>query len=155
LKPTHGLLSRDGIIPLALAFDTAGPMARSVYDVAAVLGVMTGVDASDDATRKSQGRFESNYTTFLKADALKGARIGVARDFLGQDADVDWVMESAFAAMRRRHPGRRALSPLAARREGRVLQRDPPARVHGADCAVPVDARPEISEVAGAADRAR
>jgi amidase len=101
LKPTHGLLSRDGIIPLALAFDTAGPMARSVYDVAAVLGVMTGVDAADEATRKSQGRFETDYTQFLKADALKGARIGVARDFFGQDADVDWVMESALGAMRR------------------------------------------------------
>jgi amidase len=101
LKPTHGLLSRDGIIPLALAFDTAGPMARSVYDVAAVLGVMTGVDQSDEATRKSQGRFETDYTKFLKADALKGARIGVARDFFGQDADVDWVMESALGAMRR------------------------------------------------------
>ena len=101
LKPTHGLLSRDGIIPLALAFDTAGPMARSVYDVAAVLGVMTGVDPADDATRKSEGRFASDYTTFLTADALKGARIGVARDFFGQDPDVDWVMESALAAMRR------------------------------------------------------
>lgn len=101
LKPTHGLLSRDGIIPLALAFDTAGPMARSVYDVAAVLGVMTGVDASDEATRKSERRFETDYTKFLKADALKGARIGVARDFFGHDADVDWVMESALGAMRR------------------------------------------------------
>lgn len=53
LKPTHGLLSRDGIVPRALSFDTAGPMARSVYDVAAALGVMTGIDAADDATRKS------------------------------------------------------------------------------------------------------
>ena len=101
LKPTHGLLSRDGIIPLALTFDTAGPMARSVYDVAAALGVMTGVDSRDPATRKSEGRFETDYTKFLKADALKGARIGVARDFLGQDADVDWVIESALGAIRR------------------------------------------------------
>jgi amidase len=102
LKPTHGLLSRDGIIPLALSFDTAGPMARSVYDVAAVLGVMTGVDSADSATRKSEGHLDSDYTKYLKADALQGARIGVARDFFGQDPDVDWVIESALAAMRRR-----------------------------------------------------
>jgi amidase len=101
LKPTHGLLSRDGIIPLALTFDTAGPMARSVYDVSAVLGVMTGVDSADAATRKSEGRFDTDYTKYLKADALRGARIGVARDFVGQDADVDWVFEAALEAIRR------------------------------------------------------
>jgi len=102
LKPTHGLVSRDGIIPLALSFDTVGPMARSVYDVAAALGVMTGVDdAGDPATKKSEGRFETDYTKYLKADALKGARIGIARDFLGQDGDVDWVIEAALDVMRR------------------------------------------------------
>jgi amidase len=101
LKPTHGLLSRNGIIPLALSFDTGGPMARSVYDVAAALGMMTGVDPADASTKKSDGRFETEYTRFLKADALKGARIGIARDFLGQDADVDWVVDSALVAMRR------------------------------------------------------
>ena len=95
------MLSRDGIIPLALSFDTGGPMARSVYDVAAALGVMTGVDPADAATKKSEGRFETDYTKYLKADALKGARIGIARDFLGQDADVDWVVEAALDAMRR------------------------------------------------------
>jgi amidase len=95
------LLSRDGIIPLALSFDTGGPMARSVYDVAAALGVMTGVDTADAATKKSEGRFEPDYTKHLKADALKGARIGIARDFLGQDPDVDWVVDSALDAMRR------------------------------------------------------
>src|SRR5580658_8826782 len=57
LKPTHGLLSRDGIVPLALSFDTGGPMARSVYDVAAALGVMTGIDTADAATQKSAGKF--------------------------------------------------------------------------------------------------
>ncbi len=79
LKPTHGLLSRDGIIPLALTFDTGGPMARSVYDVAVSLGVMTGVDPADEATKKSAGKFHADYTQFLKADALKGARIGIAK----------------------------------------------------------------------------
>jgi amidase len=100
LKPTHGLMSRDGIIPLALTFDTGGPMARSVRDVAIALGVMTGIDSADPATQKSEGKSFTDYTQFLKADALKGARIGVARDFLGQDAEVDWVVESALSAMR-------------------------------------------------------
>ncbi len=100
LKPTLGLLSRSGIIPLALSFDTGGPMARSVYDVAAALGVMTGVDAADRATVKSGRRVEADYTKYLKPDALKGARIGVARDFLGADPDVDWVVDAALDAMK-------------------------------------------------------
>jgi len=100
LKPTHGLLSRDGIIPLALSFDTGGPMTRTVYDTAAVLGTMTGVDPADPATKKSQGRFAKDYTTFLNADALKGARIGIARDFMKQDEAVDWIVEAALAAMK-------------------------------------------------------
>ena len=101
LKPTHGLLSRSGIIPLSLTFDTGGPMARSVTDVAIALGIMTGVDPSDAATAKSQGKFESDYSKYLKADGLKGARIGIARDFLGGDPDVDWVMDASLDAMRK------------------------------------------------------
>lgn len=100
LKPTHGLVSRDGIIPLALSFDTVGPLARHVSDLAATLGVLTGVDAADPATAKSQGRFETDYTKFLRPDALEGARIGIARDFLGQDQDVDWVVEAALTTLR-------------------------------------------------------
>jgi amidase len=101
LKPTHGLVSRDGIIPLALSLDTGGPMARSVYDISVMLGVMTGVDPADDATKKSAGKFEKDYTKFLKADALKGARIGVARDFLGADPDVDFIFEASLKAMQK------------------------------------------------------
>ena len=101
LKPTNGLLSHDGIIPLALTFDTGGPLSRHVYDLAAVLGVMTGIDPSDDWTKKSEGKFETDYTKALKVDALKGARIGVGRDFLGADGDVDWVVEAALDAMKR------------------------------------------------------
>ena len=100
LKPTHGLLSRDGIVPLALSFDMAGPMARSVFDVAVMLGAMTGTDPADPATQKSEGRAHSDYVRFLDAQALQGARIGIGRDFLGQDTEVDWVIESALAAMR-------------------------------------------------------
>ena len=100
LKPTMGLLSRDGIIPLALSFDTAGPMARSVYDVAAALGVMAGVDPADAATSRSEGRWHADYTQFLDENALDGARIGVARDFMQSDQEVDWIIEAALEAMR-------------------------------------------------------
>ena len=101
LKPTHGLISRDGIVPLALTFDTAGPFARNVHDVAVALGVLAGVDRADGATRKSEGHVETDYTKYLKRDALKGARIGVVRDFTGQDPDVDWAVDAGLAAMRR------------------------------------------------------
>lgn len=101
LKPTHGLLSRTGIIPLALSFDTGGPMARSVTDVAIALGAMTGVDAADTATLRSEGHAERDYTRFLLPNALKGARIGIARDFTGFNTDVDWIMESSLDAMRK------------------------------------------------------
>jgi len=100
LKPTHGLVSRDGIVPLALAFDTGGPMARSVYDVALALNFLTGVDPADPATKKSAGKIEKDYTKFLKTGALKGARVGVARDFFGQSAETDRVMEEALATIR-------------------------------------------------------
>src|SRR5262245_5067677 len=99
LKPTHGLLSRDGIIPLALSFDTGGPMARSVYDVAVALGIMTGVDPADAATKKSEGKFLTVYAKGLDVAALKGARIGIARDFLGFDQDVDWVIAASLDAV--------------------------------------------------------
>lgn len=101
LKTTMGLVSRDGVIPLALSFDTVGPMARSVHDVAALLSVIAGVDAADAATKAGDGRAMTDYTQSLKADALKGARLGIARDFLGQDPDVDWVMEASLDTMRK------------------------------------------------------
>ncbi len=100
LKPTRGLMSRDGIIPLGLSYDTAGPMARSVYDVAVSLGVMTGVDPADAATAPSAGKFHQDYTQFLKKGALKGKRIGVNRDYLGQDPEVDRVFEESVAKLK-------------------------------------------------------
>jgi len=100
LKTTMGLVSRDGVIPLALSFDTVGPMARTVYDVAAMLSVIAGVDPADAATKAGEGRSAADYTQSLKPDVLKGARVGIARDFLGQDTDVDWVMEASLEAMR-------------------------------------------------------
>jgi amidase len=101
LKPTRGLLSRNGIVPLALSFDTGGPMARNVYDVAAALGAMTGVDPADAATKPSAGKFEKDYTKYLKLGSLKGARIGVARDFMGKDAETDRIIEEAIATLKR------------------------------------------------------
>jgi amidase len=100
LKPTNGLLSRSGIIPLALSFDTGGPMSRNVYDLAVATSFMTGVDRSDPLTATSAGKFAKDYTQFLKVGALKGARIGVARDFFGKDAGTDAVMEAAIAKLR-------------------------------------------------------
>ena len=96
IKPTRGLMSRDGIITLALSFDTGGPMARNIYDLAVSLGAMTGVDAADPATAASAGHFETDYTKFLKKGALQGARIGVMRDFFGQSPQTDFVMEQTI-----------------------------------------------------------
>ena len=100
LKTTMGLVSRDGVIPLALSLDTVGPMARHVSDVAALLNVLVGIDPADAVTKRSAGRAVTDYTQSLRADALKGARLGIARDFLGQDQDVDWVIEAALDTMR-------------------------------------------------------
>jgi amidase len=100
LKTTHGLVSRDGVVPLALSFDTVGPMTRSVTDLAVALGVMTGVDPADDSTQKSIDKSYTDYSQFLDGDSLSGARIGVARVFMGGDAEVDWLVESALQSMR-------------------------------------------------------
>ncbi len=99
LKTTMGLVSRSGIVPLALTLDTAGPMARNVSDVAAALGVMAGVDPADPITETSAGKSDTDYTKYLKRGALKGARIGIARDFLGKDANVDAVIASSIATL--------------------------------------------------------
>jgi len=85
------LLSRDGVIPLGLSFDTSGPMARSVTDVAVALGAMTGIDAADKETLNSVGKFHGDYTPFLDKSALKGARLGVLVDYAGTDEGVKQV----------------------------------------------------------------
>jgi amidase len=100
IKPTNGLISRTGIMPCVLSFDTGGPMARSVYDVALALGFMTGIDPKDPLTSTSAGLFNKDYTQFLKKDALKGARIGVIRDFKGTDPEVDRVFDKAIAELK-------------------------------------------------------
>lgn len=99
LKPTRGLLSRAGIVPFALSLDAPGIMGRSVRDLALTLGLLTGLDAADPATEESRGGFASDYASGLSPDALQGARLGVARDFMGQDREVDWVVDCAMSAL--------------------------------------------------------
>ncbi|MEO5814582.1 MAG: amidase [Gemmatimonadaceae bacterium] len=102
LKPTIGLVSRTGIIPIAHSQDTAGPMARSVTDAAILLGALVGVDSRDAAMR---GRTAANldYTRFLDANGLKGARIGVARKkYTGYSVSTDAQFEKALAEMKER-----------------------------------------------------
>ena len=101
LKPTVGLISRAGIIPIAHSQDTAGPMARSVADAALLLGTLTGVDPADPATAASADRSYTNYTQFLTPDGLRGARIGVARNYFGFDERVDALMEAHVDTLRR------------------------------------------------------
>jgi amidase len=100
IKPTNGLVSRTGIMPCVLTFDTGGPMARSVYDAALTLGFMTGVDPKDPLTRNSRGLGFTDYTQFLKKDALRGVRLGVIRDLAGTDPEVDRVFEAALAELK-------------------------------------------------------
>ncbi|MGD8428310.1 MAG: amidase, partial [Balneolaceae bacterium] len=100
IKPTLGLWSRSGIIPLSHSQDTAGPMARTVRDAAILLGAITGVDPRDEITAESKGNSYSDYTQFLEAGGLKGARLGIARNFFGFHKETDDVMNSAIEAMK-------------------------------------------------------
>jgi amidase len=101
IKPTLGLISRSGIIPIAHSQDTAGPMARSVRDAAILLGALAGVDPRDDATSASAGKAEADYTRFLDPHGLRGARIGVARKYFGSNDAQDLLMNNLIAAMKR------------------------------------------------------
>ena len=102
VKPTVGLVSRAGIVPLSSSQDTAGPMARTVRDAAVLLGVLAGVDPADAATAASAGRSHADYTAFLDADGLRGARIGVLRrgPFFGYSPATDGLADAAIDAMR-------------------------------------------------------
>ena len=100
IKPTIGLVSRSGIVPIAHTQDTAGPMARTVADAAAMLGAMTGPDPRDPATQLASGQSHSDYTQFLEADSLRGARIGVLREYWGRHAGIDAMLAESVAAMR-------------------------------------------------------
>lgn len=99
LKPTLGLVSRSGIIPIAHSQDTAGPMTRSVADAALMLAAMTGVDNDDAVTKESQGKV-ADYAAALRLDGLRGKRIGVARNFFGGSTAVDEVVEKELAVLK-------------------------------------------------------
>jgi len=100
MKPTVGLWSRSGIIPISSTQDTAGPMARTVRDAAILLGALTGVDDRDPATEASRDKAHRDYTQFLDADGLKGARIGVVRKMFKLTPRADVVMDRALEMMK-------------------------------------------------------
>lgn len=100
IKPTLGLVSRAGIIPIAHSQDTAGPMARSVRDTAILLTAMAGVDPRDTATAAGEGK-AGDYTRFLDPNGLRGARIGIARKYFGFSDTVDQLMNSLIDEMKR------------------------------------------------------
>jgi amidase len=106
IKPTVGLLSRSGIVPISHTQDTPGPMARTVADAAILLGAMTGVDPDDAATRAARPAGGAagalgDYTPFLRADGLKGARLGIARRHFFANTGAEPLIEEAIAEMRR------------------------------------------------------
>lgn len=92
IKPTVGLLSRSGIVPISFTQDTPGPMARTVRDAAICLGTMTGIDSADSKTLASEGNYHTDYTQFLNKDGLKGKRIGFYTAALGIDYKVDTLL---------------------------------------------------------------
>jgi amidase len=100
IKPTLGLLSRSGIIPIAHSQDTAGPMARTVADASILLGALAGVDKNDPATAAGAKHIIKDYTKFLDKDGLRGARIGVARNMCGTDPRILELFERSIGLMR-------------------------------------------------------
>ncbi|MGA8026186.1 MAG: amidase [Bryobacteraceae bacterium] len=109
IKPTLGLISRSGIVPIAHSQDTAGPMARTVRDAALLLGALTGIDPADNATEASAAKSYTDYTQFLDANGLRGARIGVARHYFDIGPAVTKVMEECIDLMR--HGGAQIVDP--------------------------------------------
>ncbi|HEX8177047.1 MAG TPA: amidase [Pyrinomonadaceae bacterium] len=101
IKPTLGLVSRSGIIPIAHSQDTAGPMARTVRDACILLAALAGTDPRDEATGAARTKLLSDYTRFLDPAGLRGARIGVARKFFGFSDHVDKLMSESLDVMKR------------------------------------------------------
>ena len=110
IKPTLGLISRAGIIPIAHSQDTAGPMARSVRDAAILLGVLAGVDPRDAETQASAGKSFADYTQFLDANGLRGARLGIARQYFDIGPAVTEVMDECIDLMK--HAGAEIVDPV-------------------------------------------
>jgi len=100
IKPTVGLLSRSGIVPISFTQDTPGPMGRTVTDAAIALGVMTGIDPADSKTAESEGKALTDYTPFLKEDGLRGKRLGWYTSARGSHFKVDTLMQHAVNYLR-------------------------------------------------------
>jgi amidase len=100
IKPTVGLVSRGGIVPISHSQDGAGPMCRTVRDAAILLSALTGIDPDDAATAASAGKAQSDYAKYCDPSGLKGARIGVARKYFGFSDAVDALMEESLAVMK-------------------------------------------------------
>ncbi len=101
IKPTVGLISRAGVVPIAHSQDTVGPFGRSVADAAAVLGAITGIDPRDPTTQASAGKAHRDYTAFLDPHGLRGARIGIAREvYFGYSEKADAVVEAAIETLK-------------------------------------------------------
>ncbi len=100
IKPTVGLISRSGIIPISHSQDTAGPICRTVRDAAILLSALAGVDAEDSATLAARDKAVADYTKFLDADGLRGVRLGVVRKYFGFHDGVDALMEQAIVALK-------------------------------------------------------
>lgn len=101
IKPTVGLVSRAGIVPISHSQDSAGPMCRTLRDAAIILGALTGVDPDDAATAASAAKSYTDYEQFCDPNGLKGARIGVARKYFGFSEAVDSLMEQSLDVMRK------------------------------------------------------
>ncbi|WP_290886170.1 amidase [Arenimonas sp.] len=100
LKPTVGVVSRDGIIPISISQDTAGPMGRSVADVAALMNALAGIDEADPASHAAAGNLPPDYTASLDTGALAGKRLGVLRQAMGYHPGVDANVEASIEALR-------------------------------------------------------
>ncbi|WP_310560603.1 amidase [Flavobacterium sp.] len=102
IKPTVGLVSRSGIIPISKTQDTAGPMARTVKDAAILLGVLAGIDQSDAITNESKGKFLADYTPFLDSNALKGKRIGIEKKPQGKNQFINVLFSKAIDILKQK-----------------------------------------------------
>lgn len=109
IKPTLGLISRAGIVPISHSQDTAGPMARTVRDAATLLGALAGTDSRDPATSDADTKKQKDYTQFLDPNGLRGARIGVARKYFGFSDSVDALMNTLIDEMK--HAGAVIIDP--------------------------------------------